>query len=437
MSQSIAVSYLDTLLAGQAPAAASGSWLNVVRAQALERANALSVPSIRDEEWRYTDPSPLTQSRFRRADGPGVLDQAVLAALLAPEPGCRITFVDGHFVESLSAGLSAGAVTVARLAGDEQQPVVREHLTRAARFDDDPFIALNTAWLRDGVLIHIGQGEVVRAPIHLLFVSTAADAVTHPRVLLVAERGAQCTVVEDFIGTTSAPYLVNAVTEIAIGDGAQVHHTRLQREGLGAFHIGSCAVSMARNARYAATSVALGGRISRHNLNVTQAGESAESYIDGLALIGERQIADTHSMLDHTVANGRSRQLHKCIVDGSARAVFNGKIFVRPGAQRTDSGQQSRSLLLSPRAQVDAKPQLEIFADDVKCAHGAAIGQLDADQVFYLKSRGLDETSARNLLTYAFAAEVIARIPVPSLVRRLEDVVLQQTQKQTSDRTSK
>ena len=436
MSQSIAVSYLDTLLAGQALPTAAGNWLNGVRAQALERANALSVPSIREEEWRYTDLSPLTQARFHRAEAPGTLDQSVLAALLAPEPGCRIAFVDGHFVPSLSTGLTSGAVTVTRLNGDEQQPAVREHLTRLAPFDNDPFVALNTAWLRDGVLIHIGRDQIVAAPIHLLFISTAADAVSHPRVLVVAERGAQCTVVEDFIGTTPHPYLVNAVTEIAIGDAARVEHARLQREGLGAFHIGTCAVSMARDARYTATSVALGARISRHNLTVTQTGEGAESHIDGLALIGERQVADTHSLLDHTVPNGRSRQLHKCIVDGSARAVFNGKIFVRPGAQRTDSGQQSRSLLLSPRARVDAKPQLEIFADDVKCAHGAAIGQLDADQVFYLKSRGLDETRARNLLTYAFAAEIIARVPVPSLVRRLEDVVLQQTQKQTSDRTS-
>lgn len=435
MSQSIAVSYLDTLLAGQALPTAPAGWLNGVRAHALERANALSVPSIREEEWRYTDLSPLTQARFHRADAPGTLDQPLLTALLAPEPVCRITFVDGHFVASLSTGLASGAVTMTRLTGDEQA-VVREHLTQVAPFDNDPFVALNTAWLRDGVLIHLGRDQIVRAPIHLLFVSTAADAVTHPRVLIVAECGAQCTVVEDFIGTTAAQYLVNAVTEIAIGERARVHHTRLQREGLGAFHIGTCAVNVARDAHYAATSVAVGARISRYNLNVTQSGEGAESHIDGLALIGERQVADTHSSLDHTVAHGRSRQLHKCIVDGSARAVFNGKIFVRAGAQRTDSGQQSRSLLLSPRARVDAKPQLEIFADDVKCAHGAAIGQLDAEQVFYLKSRGLDETSARNLLTYAFAAEVIARIPVPSLVRRLEDVVLQQTQKQTSDRTS-
>ncbi|HZR02548.1 MAG TPA: Fe-S cluster assembly protein SufD, partial [Burkholderiales bacterium] len=260
--------------------------------------------------------------------------------------------------------------------------------------------------------------------------STTADAASYPRVLLVAERGASCTIVEDFLALHEGAYLVNGVTEIAAEDGARVRHIRVQRDSLAAFHIATCGVRVARDAHYAGTSVALGARISRYNLNVTQAGEGAELSIDGLALIGGRQLADTHSLLDHTTPNGRGRQLHKCIVDGAARAVFNGKIFVRPGAQRTDSAQQSRALLLSPRAQVDAKPQLEIFADDVKCAHGAAIGQIEREQLFYLKSRGLDDVSARNLLTFAFAAEIVARIPVPSLVERLERSVMQRTQTQ-------
>jgi Fe-S cluster assembly protein SufD len=207
-----------------------------------------------------------------------------------------------------------------------------------------------------------------------------------------------------------------------------VRHIRVQRESVDAFHFATCAVRLERDARYLASSVALGARISRLNLTVTQAGEGAESEIDGLALIGGRQLADTHSLLDHTLPHGRSRQLHKCIVDGAARAVFNGKIFVRAGAQRTDSTQESRNLLLSERAQVDTKPQLEIFADDVKCAHGATVGQLEPEQVFYLKSRGLDEAIARDLLTFAFAAELVHRIPIPSLVRRLEQSIVRQTQ---------
>ena len=208
---------------------------------------------------------------------------------------------------------------------------------------------------------------------------------------------------------------------------ARVRHVRLQREGKAAFHIGACSVRLERDSRYQSVAVALGARISRYNLTVTQAGEGAECQVDGLALIDGRQLADTHSFLDHTRPDGRSRQMHKCIVGGAAHAVFNGRIVVRPGAQRTASAQQSRNLLLTDKAHVDTKPQLEIFADDVKCAHGAAIGQLDPEHVFYLKSRGLSEATARDLLTFAFATEIVERIPVPSLVKRLEETVVRQT----------
>jgi Fe-S cluster assembly protein SufD len=201
----------------------------------------------------------------------------------------------------------------------------------------------------------------------------------------------------------------------------------VQRDNGAAFHIANCAVSLARASRYQSVSVALGARISRYNLNVQQVAEGAECAIDGLALISGRQLADTHTCIDHARPHGVSRQLHKCIVDGAARAVFNGKIMVRPGAQRTDSRQSSRNLLLTAQARVDTKPQLEIFADDVKCAHGATVGQLDSEEVFYLRSRGLSDAAARNLLTYAFGAEIIDRIPVATLKHRLEQVVLAHT----------
>jgi Fe-S cluster assembly protein SufD len=207
-----------------------------------------------------------------------------------------------------------------------------------------------------------------------------------------------------------------------------VRHVRVQGEAAGAYHIATCAAILAKDARYASHTVTLGARLSRFNLGIVQQGDGAEVVLDGLAIIAGRQLADTHTLMDHARPHGRCRQVHKCIVDGGAHAVFNGKILVRPGAQLTDSSQQSRCLLLSERAHVDAKPQLEIFADDVKCAHGAAIGQIDAEQLFYLRSRGLPESRARKLLTYAFAAELIARIPVPSLVERLERAVLAQTQ---------
>ena len=248
------------------------------------------------------------------------------------------------------------------------------------------------------------------------------------RCLVLAEAGAELTLVEHYAALTDGAYLTDAVTEIVAGDGAQVRHVRLQDEARSAFHIATCAVALAKDAAYSSHAVGLGARISRHNLEVKQNGEGAQARLDGLTLIAGRQLADTHTLLRHGRANGTSRQLHKCIVGGAAHAVFNGKIAVARGAQLTDSAQESRNLLLSDKAHVDTKPQLEIFADDVKCAHGATVGQLEADQLFYLCSRGLSQQRARNLLTYAFGAEVIDRIPVPSLVEQLEELVLAQTQ---------
>jgi Fe-S cluster assembly protein SufD len=236
------------------------------------------------------------------------------------------------------------------------------------------------------------------------------------------------TVVEDYVGLQDGASCVNAVTEIAVGPNAHVRHVRRQREGPASFHIATCAVRLERDASYRSVAVAVGARISRYNLNVLQAGEGTSCQLDGLALIRDRQLADTHSFIDHAHPHGTSRQLHKCVVGGHAHAVFNGRIMVRRGAQRTDSAQASRNLLLSRRAHVDTKPQLEIFADDVKCAHGATVGQLEAEELFYLQSRGLGERVARGLLTYGFAAEIVDRIPVPSIVESLRRTVLHETQ---------
>jgi Fe-S cluster assembly protein SufD len=264
-------------------------------------------------------------------------------------------------------------------------------------------------------------------PVHLLFVAAQPNVASYPRCIVVAESGSDCTVVEEYVGHVEDAYFTNAVSEIAVAAGARVRHVRLQRESAKAFHISSCAVSLGKDATYASQTITLGARLSRYDLGVALNGEGASAALDGLALIGARQLADTHTLIDHAQPNGRSDQLHKTIVDGAAHAVFNGKIFVRPGAQLTDSSQQSRNLLLSDKATVDTKPQLEIFADDVKCAHGATVGQLDREQLFYLMSRGLHERAARNLLTYAFGAAVIERIPVRSVVQRLERAVMAQT----------
>ncbi|HSD40579.1 MAG TPA: Fe-S cluster assembly protein SufD [Burkholderiales bacterium] len=422
--------FLESLLAGHSavPAGPLG-WVSALRAVALERGNALTLPTTRDEDWRFTDLSALYKLAFKPAAA-AAPPAAALDLFAAPEVAARLVFVDGRYAPTLSSVLVAAGISVrdlrAALAADGD--FIRARLAALADFRDDAFRAINTACLSGGAFVHARRNAVADGPIQLLFLSTQPEVATHPRVLIVAEEGSDLTVLEEYAGLADGAYLVNGVTEIAVGPAARVRHVRVQREAAGAFHIATGAVRLERDATYASVSVALGARLSRHTLNVVQAGEGVTVNLDGLALIHERQLADTHSFIDHARPHGTSRQLHKCVVGDQAHAVFNGRILVREGAQLTNSAQSSRNLLLSRRAHVDTKPQLEIFADDVKCAHGAAIGQIEADELFYLRSRGLSETAARNLLTYGFAAEIVGRIPIASVAASLRRAVLEQTQ---------
>ncbi|HSM98818.1 MAG TPA: Fe-S cluster assembly protein SufD, partial [Gallionella sp.] len=277
----------------------------------------------------------------------------------------------------------------------------------------------------DGTWVHVAKETTT--PIHLLHVASKREtpSAIYPRCMVVMEASSRATLVEDHVGLDGGIYFSNAVTEVVLKDHAQLLHVRVQREDKNAFHVGHCSVVSGRDSRYAAISVALGARLSRHSIHVTQQGEGAEIHLDGLALIAGRQVADTHTLVDHAMPRGRSVQLHKCIADGSAHAIFSGKIMVHAGAVGTDSAQSSRNLLLSDKAHIDTQPQLEIFNDDVSCKHGATIGQIDLDALFFLKSRGLTEERARNLLTHAFAAEIIDKIPVPSLVASLGRTILE------------
>ncbi len=431
MTESAAKSYAAALApgAGTLPAGPN-AWLNRLRADALERANALAVPTTRDEDWRFTDLSPLYKRAFEPASAPTNLPRAAIEQLFVPEAGNRLVYVDGHYVPGLSA-IGADRLSVGTVQDSMRGAtgLTEAHLTRLAGFETDPFVAVNTAYLQHGAVIGAPRDCRVERPVHLLFVSTQPERASYPRVLVVADRGAELTFIEDFVSLVDGAYFVNGVTEIVAGENAGVRHVRVQRESERAFHIATCGVSLARDARYVSQSVSFGGRISRLNHNVHQAGEGTDCELDGLALVGGRQLADTHSSIDHAQPNGRSRQRHKCIVDDAAHAVFNGRIVVRRGAQRTDSSQSSRNLLLTGRAHVDTKPQLEILADDVKCAHGATVGQLDPEQIFYLRTRGLSEAATRNLLTYAFAAEIVDRIPVAPHRARLEELVTRRTQR--------
>lgn len=437
MSVAAGSKYLESLLQGRPrmPSSPLG-WLNELRAEAVDRLGALKLPTTRDEEWRFTDISPLANLSLQpvRA-GSSSLQASDIAHLHLDEAAVRLVFVDGSFAPHLSLLPDSTENGQGAMIGNlpivlsRQGESVEKHLAKQVEFRNNLFAALNTAFLHDGALVVARRNAAIENPVHLLFITTQAETANHPRCLVIAEQGSAITVVEDYVALREGVCVTNAVTEIFLADNSEVNHVRVQRDSAEAFHIANCAVSVGRSSRYRTTSVAMGGRISRYDLNVLLAAEGAECVVDGLALIGGRQLADTHTCIDHARANGTSRQLHKCIVDGAAHAVFNGKIVVRPNAQRTDSSQSSRNLLLNPRARVDTKPQLEIFADDVKCAHGATVGQLDHEELFYLKSRGLAEATSRNLLTYAFGAEIIERIRIASLKHRLEEMVLEQTRK--------
>jgi len=424
--------FLEHLLAGQKIVTAEpAAWANRLRADALERAHQLTLPSTRDEDWRFTDLSPLYKLVFRPASGAPVLDAAAIAPFVAPETVCRLVFVDNQFSAALSTLPAAGASLVVQplVAGLKSRgETIHAHLGSLADFRDDAFRAVNTAYLHDGALVVVPRNHAEAAPLHVLFVSTQAEVATHPRVLVVAESGSDATVLEDYVALHDGTYCTNAVTEIAVGANARVQHIRVQRESRAAFHIATAAIRLDRDASYHAVTVAVGGRISRLDHHIVHAAQGAFCSLDGLALVGGRQLADTHSFVDHTVPHTGGRQLHKTVVADGARAVFNGRVVVRPGAQQTNSAQESRNLLLSDKAQVDTKPQLEIFADDVKCSHGATVGQLEAEELFYLESRGIGHDAARNLLTYGFAAEIVDRIPLASVAKGLRETVLARTQ---------
>jgi Fe-S cluster assembly protein SufD len=412
----------EQLLLGKA--VKSEGWLEKIRVEALEHAEALNFPTIRNDDWRFTDLSPLFQHGFHPVDSFAKLTLGDIEKFLIPG-AIRLVFVDGCYAAGLSDLTQAGpGVTVASLAdcfGDQQ---AENNFGRHAPYKQDAFVALNTNFFEDGAWVHVAKEAAT--PIHLLHVATKRDAPSaiYPRCMVVMEPDSRATVVEDYTGLDDGIYFSNAVTEVVLKQHAQLQHVRVQREDKNAFHVGHCSVESGKDSVYAVISVALGARLSRHTLHVTQQGEGAEMHIDGLALIAGRQIADTHTRIDHAIPRGKSVQLHKCIADGAAHAIFSGKIMVHAGAVGTDSAQSSRNLLLSDKAHIDTQPQLEIFNDDVSCKHGATIGQIDLDALFFLKSRGLSEERARNLLTHAFAAEIIAKIPVPSLVESLGRTIL-------------
>ncbi len=412
-----------------------GGSLHALRQAAIERFAELGFPTTRDEEWRYTNVAALARGSFRLPNGAGTLVTPLLEGL-ASEYGesayaARLVFVDGRWSPELSAvgslpqGVRAGSLSAA-LA--ETPELLEPHLGKYAGFADHPFVALNTAFFQDGAFLHVPRGAAVEQPILLLFLATSPDGaeslVTHPRSLIVAGESSQATVVEVYAGQGGRGHWTNAVTEVVTCPGSSIDHYRLQQEHLRAFHVATLQVQQERDSVFSSHAFALGGGLARTDVNAFLDGEGIECTLNGLYLGAGEQVIDNHTRIDHARAHCASHELYKGILDDRSRGVFNGKIFVHQDAQKTDAKQTNNALLLSEDAEIDTKPQLEIYADDVRCTHGATIGQLDPDALFYLRSRGIEREAARNLLTYAFASEIVERVRVDALRERLEKLVL-------------
>jgi Fe-S cluster assembly protein SufD len=396
----------------------------------LDRFATVGFPSSRDEEWRFTPVSPIAQTDFRPA-APAKLTRSALQPFLFGHPEWpQLVFVNGKFAPDLSVlpslplGVRLGNLATA-LAGDTT--LLERHLTRHAAPETTPFAALNTAFIRDGALVYVPVDTALDRPVHLLFVTSpdAGGTVAHPRNLIIVERGAKASVVESYVSLAGgATYFTNAVTEVVSGENAWTEHTRIQRESERAYHVGLTHVDQARGSHYRSFTLAMGGAIARHNLHVRLNAPGIETLMYGLYLTHGDQLVDNHTAIYHDHPECNSWEVYKGVLDDRSRAVFNGKVFVKPEAQKTDAKQTNRNLLLSSGAKVDTKPQLEIFADDVKCTHGATVGFLDPAALFYLRSRGLPPAVARKVLTYAFAGEVVNEVALEPVRRELDRLVL-------------
>jgi len=415
-------------------------WLRETRQRSFDQFERAGFPTVQDEEWKYTNVSSIAKGNFTpviAANGTALSKGPALAPFTYEETRNSVfVFVNGIFRGDLSSTKSLESITAIKLDEALQDPnhelVIRERLQLDAPDNQNGFALLNTALFAGGLFIRIPRGVKLETPIQLQFISEAIDgetAAAFPRIVIVGEANSAATFIESYsAGDNDNSYFTNAIVDLVLEDGARFQHYKVQREGARASHIATTRVDVGRNAVYETTTINLGAALSRHDIRVTMDHEGASCAVDGLYMVDGSQHTDTHSVIDHRQPHCSSHQLYKGILDGKSRAVFNGKVFVRHGAQQTDAQQTNKNLLLSDNAQVDTKPQLEIYADDVKCTHGAAIGQLSEDEMFYLESRGINPALAKNMLTYGFAEEVIERIQIESIKRELDEAVLNRLQ---------
>jgi Fe-S cluster assembly protein SufD len=423
--------YLSAFAQLEKETADDPAFLRRLREAAIERFAELGFPTARNEDWRFTNVTRLAQTPFRPGqpeDGEGRSLLAEARQAVGEADGFHSLLLrNGHLAGQPGAGLPGGVIVSPLRAHLRTRPgEVEPHLARYAGYENHAFTALNTAFLRDGAFVHVPNGTLLERPLYLVHVSASRGepTVSHPRNLIVVGRNSQVTLVEVYLGRDGEVYFTNAVTEIVVGENAFVDHYKLQSEGRDAFHVANTQVHQARSSNFTSLFVSLGGGLVRNEVRSLLGAEGCECTINGLYLATDRQHVDNLTVIDHAKPHCASHELYKGILDGKAHGVFNGKIFVRQDAQKTDAKQTNQTLLLSEDAVINTKPQLEIFADDVKCTHGATVGQLAADALFYLRSRGLGLAEARDLLTYAFANDVIEKIKVEPLRRRLEELLL-------------
>ncbi len=380
----------------------------------IERFGADGFPTPRHEDWKYTNLTRLSRAGFTEpATGAGA--DGAAPWLMAEDTCHRLVFVDGRFVAGLSrTGDLPDGVTLAPLAGiiATDPEAARPALADAA--GEAGLAALNTALMRDGMVLRLAAGVVLDRPVQVIFHGESPAAI-HTRNLVVMGENSRATLVETYCGADGAAYWTNAVTEISLGAGAALEHVRLQQEGAEAYHVGLTRVGIARDGRYSGRVFSVGAILARNEFRCSLTGPGADCELDGAALVRGRQHADITSEIDHAAAHTTSRQLIKCVLDDRGRTVFQGRVIVRPDAQKINAAQSNRNLLLSPAARADSKPELRIFADDVKCSHGATMGDIDADAMFYLRSRGLGEDEARKMLVAAFIAELLDPVSSPEI----------------------
>ena len=400
------------------PSAKQPAWVFPLRKAGIVRFAELGFPSLHDEDWRFTNVAPIAKLPFKpvfETTTNGITFEGISRFTFGSLGATRLVFVNGHFASNLSTPIhDNGGLRIDSLARVLAHDSVRveKHLAQHAEDQANAFTALNTAFFQDGAFVEIPAGQMVATPIHLLFINTSKEtgATSHPRNLVIAAKGSQATILESYVSTVDSAYFTNAVTELIAADGATLEHCKFQDESQGAFHVAAIHAQLGRNANLVSHSIATGAKLSRNNIRTVLAGEGVECVLNGLYVTHGEQLADHHMIVEHAQPHCQSHEYYNGILDGRSKGVFHGRILVRQPAQKTDAKQTNKNLLLSEDATIDTKPQLEIYADDVKCTHGATVGQLNDESIFYLRARGIGVDTARRMLIHAFAAEIIERI---------------------------